>query len=66
MAKYYNKTARKAAQKYMADNCLSVAFRLNKKTESELIEIYQSIPRSKKAAWFKQCLREYAAKNPNK
>ena len=35
---------------------------LNRNTEPELIEIYESIPQ--KAHWFKDCLRQYAADHP--
>lgn len=63
MAKYYNETQRKSAQKYLLKNCLSVSFRLNKVTEQDLIEIYQSIPKNQKAELFKQALRDYKEKN---
>ena len=61
--KYYTPATRKAAQKYLIKNCYSVAFRLSKVYEQDLIDIYKSIPSSQKAAWFKECLREYAEKN---
>lgn len=64
MAKYYNESRRKSSQKYMLKNCYSIAFRLSKVYEEDLIEIYHSIPKSQKAAWFKECLREYAEKHP--
>lgn len=64
MAKYYDETARKAARKYLLENSYSVAFRLSKKYEADLIEIYHSIPKNRKAEWFKQCLREYREKHP--
>ena len=65
MAKYYNQTARKASQKYLLKNTRSVAFRLSKVYEQDLIDIYDSIPNSEKAAWFKQCLKEYGEKHQN-
>lgn len=52
---------KKYAQRYMKANCVSVAIRLNKRTEADLIEIYKSIP--EKAQWFKDCLRMYAAEH---
>lgn len=64
MAKYYSEQSRKSAQKYMLKNSYSVAFRLSKVYEKDLIDIYHSIPASQKAAWFKECLREYAEKHP--
>lgn len=64
MTKYYNESSRKATQKYLLKNSYSVAFRLSKVYEQDLIDIYQSIPKSQKAAWFKECLREYAEKHP--
>ena len=60
MAKYYSESARKASQKYLLKNCLSVSFRLNRATEPELIEIYQQIPNSQKAEVFKQAIRDWA------
>lgn len=55
----YNK---KYAQDYMKTNCISVSFRLNKKTEAELIDIYHGIPNSQKAEVFKQAIRDYGEK----
>ena len=60
MAKYYNEASRKAAQKYMAKNSLSIAFRLSKVYEQDLIAIYKSIPDSQKAGVFKDAIRRYA------
>ena len=45
-------------RRYDKENKIQVALRLNKKTEPELVEIYQSIPN--KSQWFKDCLRRYA------
>ena len=64
MAKYYDEKSRKSAQKYMIKNCYSIAFRLSKVYEQDLIEIYHSIPSSQKAAWFKECLRKYREEHP--
>lgn len=61
MAKYYNPQKRKAAQKYLITQTLSVAFRLNRRTDGELIEIYERIPN--KSQFFKQALKEWDAKN---
>ena len=63
MAKYYSETSRKASQKYLLKNSYSIAFRLSKVYEQDLIDIYNSIPKSTKAEWFKQCLREYGEKH---
>lgn len=60
----YNESARRSAAKYMKKNCRSIAFRLSRIYEQELIDIYDSIPDSQKAAWFKECLREYGQKHP--
>lgn len=64
MAKYYDENSRKSAQKYMIKNSYSIAFRLSKIYEKDLIEIYHSIPSSQKAAWFKECLRKYGEEHP--
>lgn len=48
----------KSSVKYNRENKIKVSIFLNKKTEPELVEIYQSIPN--KSAWFKACLRQYA------
>lgn len=55
----YNK---KYAQNYMKKNCISVAFRLNKVTESDLIETYRKIPNNQKAEIFKQAIRDFGEK----
>lgn len=49
-------------RKYAAKNKVQAAFKLNKVTEPELVEIYLSIPN--KAQWFKDCLRRYEAEHP--
>ena len=49
-------------RKYDKENKIQVAFKLNKVTEPELVEIYQAIPH--KAQWFKDCLRRYAQEHP--
>ncbi len=45
-------------KRYEKENKIQVAIKLNKVTEPELVEIYQSIPN--KSQWFKECLRRYA------
>ena len=60
MPKYYDEYRKKASIKYMRNNCLSVAFRLNRNTEQDLIEIYQSIPNKKE--FFRDALLNYAGK----
>ena len=52
---------RKYNYKYRSINCRDIKISLNKNTDADLIEIYESIPN--KAAWFKDCLREYAKRN---
>lgn len=49
-------------RKYVRENKIQVAIKLNKVTEPELVEIYQSIPN--KSQWFKDCLRQYAKDHP--
>lgn len=53
-------------QKYDADYSKkyvkTCGFRLNRNTEPELIETFESIP--DKANWFRSCLRRYAAEHP--
>lgn len=49
-------------RRYDKVNKVQAAFKLNKITEPELVEIYQLIPN--KAQWFKDCLRQYAADHP--
>ena len=49
-------------RRYDKVNKVQAAFKLNKITEPELVEIYQLIPN--KAQWFKDCLRRYAAEHP--
>lgn len=61
MAKYYNPQKRKAAQKYLITQTLSIAFRLNRRTDADLIDIYERIPN--KSQFFKQALREWDANN---
>lgn len=51
-------------KKYERENKIQVAIKLNKVTEPELVEIYQSIPN--KSKWFRDCLRQYAAEHPQK
>lgn len=55
----YNK---KYAHDYMKKNCISVSFRLNKVTESDLIETYRKIPNNQKAEVFKQAIRDFGEK----
>ena len=63
VAKYSNEQSRESARKYLLKNSYSIAFRLSKVYEQDLIDIYNSIPKSTKAEWFKQCLREYGEKH---
>ena len=46
----------------MRQNCISVSFRLNKKTEQDLIEKYRKIPNNEKAEVFKQAIRDYKSR----
>lgn len=43
---------------YAKNNIRQVSIKLNKNTDAELIETYESI--KDKAQWFKDCLRQYA------
>ena len=43
---------------YSKANIKSCTVRLNKNTEPELVEVFESIP--DKANWFRSCLRQYA------
>ena len=61
MAKYYDKSSRKRAQKYLINNTFSASVRLNSNTEPELIEIYKRIPN--KSQFIKQALRRWAEEN---
>ena len=45
-------------KKYEKENKVQVSIKLNRITEPEYIEIYQSIPN--KRQWFLDCLRRYA------
>ena len=51
---------KRATKKYRQKNMLCIAFRLNKKYDADLIEIYQSIPN--KMDWFRNALRETKGK----
>jgi len=48
---------RKSINKYHREKMLSIAFRLSKVYEQDLIEVYQNIPN--KRQWFVDCLRKY-------
>ena len=48
---------------YKRNMMLSVGFRLHRKSDADLIEVYQSIP--DKSEWFRECLREYKNKTGN-
>ena len=61
MPRYYNEQMRKASQKYLLEQTLSIAFRLNRRTDADLIRIYQRIPN--KSQFFKQALREWDKRN---
>ena len=54
-------TKRKYDLEYHRTKTLSVAFRLSKEYDKELIEIYKSIP--DKSGWFKESIRNWAEKN---
>ena len=47
-------------RKFRREKMLSIAFRLNKQRDAELIETYMRIPN--KMNWFRQVLQEYADK----
>lgn len=47
---------KRATKKYRQKNMMCVAFRLSRKYDADLIEIYQSIPN--KMEWFRNALRE--------
>lgn len=49
-------------REYNKTNKVQVGIKLNRVTESELIEIFQAIPN--KSEWLKNCLRQYAADHP--
>ena len=51
---------KRATKKYRQKNMLCIAFRLNKKYDADLIEIYQSIPN--KMDWFRNALSETKGK----
>lgn len=46
---------KEASKKYNRKMMMSIAFRLHRETDKELIEIYESIPN--KAEWFREALR---------
>lgn len=46
---------KRATKKYRKKNMLCIAFRLSRKYDADLIEIYQSIPN--KMEWFRSALR---------
>jgi hypothetical protein len=60
--KNWQKNKRAYNLEYDRVNKIRIGIKLNKATEPELVEIYQSIPN--KAEWFKECLREYGRKHP--
>lgn len=49
------------SSKYSTETGFRINIHLNKNTDADLIEIYQSIPN--KRAWFKQALLDYAKQN---
>lgn len=51
---------KRAAKKYLRNNMKSIAFRLSKKRDADLIEIYESLPN--KMEWFRKALREAGEK----
>lgn len=52
---------RKYDLEYHRAKTLSIAFRLSKEYDKELIEIYKSIP--DKSSWFKESIRNWAKNN---
>lgn len=52
---------RRAGKKYRRTKMLSVAFRLSRVYEQDLIDIYSTIPN--KSQWFKNAIREYGEKH---
>ena len=48
---------RRAHRKYNREKMKSIAFRLHRVSDAELIEIYESIP--DKMAWFRESLKNY-------
>ena len=47
---------KEASKKYNRKMMMSIAFRLHRESDKELIEIYESIPN--KAEWFREMLRK--------
>ncbi len=47
--------------KYNKENTIKYAFRLNKKTDAELIKFMEQL--DNKTEFFKNCIREYLKKN---
>ena len=52
---------KRAGKKYRRTKMLSIAFRLSRVYEQDLIDIYETIPN--KSQWFKQAVREYGEKH---
>ena len=51
-----SKAQKEASKRYNKKMMMSIAFRLHRDTDSDLIKIYQSIPN--KAEWFREALRK--------
>lgn len=51
-----SKAAQEAVNRYNKKAMISIAFRLHRETDAELIAIYEAIPN--KAEWFRQALRD--------
>jgi hypothetical protein len=60
--KNWHKNKRAYNLEYDRKNKVHICVKLNRSTDAELIEIYQSIPN--KAQWIKDCLAEYGRHHP--
>lgn len=58
---HYSEVQKKASAKYKAKAIRNIVFSISKIYDADLLEVYDSIPN--KAAWFKECLREYQKKH---
>ena len=53
---------RRAGKKYRRTKMLSIAFRLSRVYEQDLIDIYNRIPN--KSQWFKKAVAQYGKEHP--
>lgn len=51
-----SKAQKEASKKYNKKMMMSIAFRLHRESDAELIRIYEAIPN--KAEWFREALRK--------